>query len=81
MQRHSQRRHHRSYLNYLLTYSTDLAASHLTNPYWYLDTGDMQPCQPTVETRTVTTNRGFVTLWNKFSAGKVSSSTVEYIMT
>jgi hypothetical protein len=32
---------YRAYLKKLLTYGTDAASSHLSNSYWYLDTGDM----------------------------------------
>ena len=41
---------YRSYLETILTYGTDAANSRLTNTYWYLETGDMQPCDPMVET-------------------------------
>ena len=37
---------YRVYLESLLTYGTDAASSHLSNTYWYLDTGDMQPSDP-----------------------------------
>jgi len=56
VQRHSQRRaftqasepyHYRCYLETLLTYGSDAAASHLTNSFWYLYGGDMLPCDPT----------------------------------
>jgi len=36
-----------SYLETLLTYGSDAATSHLTNGFWYLDTGDLQPWDPT----------------------------------
>jgi len=35
--------HYRSYLETLMTYGTDAAPTHLSNAYWYLDTGEMQP--------------------------------------
>ena len=38
---------YRAYLETLLTYGSDAAASHLTNTYWYLDNGNMLPCDPT----------------------------------
>ena len=47
------------------------AATHPTNAYWYRDTGDMLPCDPTTGTVTATTNRGFITLWDKVSASKM----------
>jgi len=34
---------YRSYYETLLTYGSDAGASFLTNAYWHLDTGDMQP--------------------------------------
>ena len=67
----SEHYHYRSYLETLLTYCTDAAASQLTNAYCYLDRGDMLPCDPTAEILTVTTKRGFITHWNKHSASKV----------
>jgi hypothetical protein len=39
---------YRSYLKTLLTYGRDVATSHLTNSFWYLDSGDLQACDPTV---------------------------------
>ena len=53
----------------LMTYGTDAATSYLSHAYWYVDTCDMQPCDPTAETLTATTNRGFITR-NKLSASK-----------
>ena len=53
----SEHYHYRSYLETLMTYGTDAAASHLSNAYWYPDTGDMQPSDPTAEILTVTTYR------------------------
>ena len=35
---------YRAYLETLLTYGTDADFSHLTNAYWYLDSGDLLPC-------------------------------------
>jgi len=37
---------YRSYLETVMTYGSDAAATHLSNAYWYLDTGDMQPVDP-----------------------------------
>jgi len=39
---------YRSYLATLLTYGRDAATSHLTNSFWYLDSGDLQVRDPTV---------------------------------
>jgi len=61
---------YRSYLESLLTYGTDAAAKYLTNAYWYRDTGDMLPSDPTSATITAMTNRGFNTRWDKLSGSK-----------
>ena len=66
----SEHYNYRSYHETLLTYGTDAAASHLSKAYWYRDKGDMQPCDPTAETLTSATNRGFITRWNKLGASK-----------
>jgi hypothetical protein len=34
---------YRSFLETILTYSSDAAATHLTNAFWYIDNGDMLP--------------------------------------
>jgi hypothetical protein len=51
---------YRSFLESILTYSSDAATTHLTNTFWYIDTGDMLPCDPSAEA----SNNGFVTRWN-----------------
>jgi len=61
---------YRSYLETLLTYGTDAAATHLTNAHWYRDTGDMLPSDSTSTTITATTNRGFNTRWERLNASK-----------
>jgi hypothetical protein len=66
----SEHYHYRSYLETLLTYGSDAAVSHLSAAYWYLDTGDMQPCDPSAETTTAMTNQGFIARWSKLSASK-----------
>jgi len=66
----SEHYNYRLYLETLLTYGTDAAATHLTNAYWYRDTGDMLPCDPTSATITAMINRGFITRWDKLSASK-----------
>jgi len=66
----SEHYNYRSYLETLLSYGTDAAATHLTNAYWYRDTGDMLLCDPKTATLAVVTNRGFVTRWVKLSASK-----------
>jgi len=67
----SEHYNYRSYLESLLTYGTDAAATHLTNAYWYRDSGDMLPCDPTSATVTAVTNRGFITRWDKLSGSKL----------
>jgi len=59
--------HYSSYLE-ILIYGTDAAAMFLLNAYWYLDTGDMQPSEPSANILNATTNRGFITGWNRLSA-------------
>jgi len=53
-----------------MTYGTDAAVKHLSNAYWYLDTGDMQPVHPSAENVTTITNRGFILRWNRISASR-----------
>jgi len=66
----SEHYNYRPNLETLLTYGTDAAATHLTNAYWYRNTGDKLPCDPSAATLTATTNRGFITRWDKLSASK-----------
>ena len=66
----SDQSNYRSYLETLLTYGTDAATTHLTNAYWYRDTGDMLPCDPTSATVTALTNRGLITRWDKLRNSK-----------
>jgi len=37
----------RSFIETVLTNGSDAAASHLTYAFWYLDDGDLLPCDPT----------------------------------
>ena len=53
----SEHYHYRSYLETLMTYGMDAATSHLSNAYWYLDTGGMHSSDPTAENLTAMTNR------------------------
>ena len=53
-----------------MTYGIDAAATHLSNAYWFLDTGDTQPNDPLAENLTATTNRRFITRWQRISASK-----------
>ena len=66
----SEHYNYRLYLETLLTYGTNAAATHLTNAYWYRDTGDMLPCDPAAKSVTATTNREFITRWDRLSASK-----------
>jgi hypothetical protein len=58
---------YRSCLETILTYDTDAAASHLTNDFWYLDNGDLLPCDPTAADAK---NKGFITKWNRIKQSK-----------
>jgi hypothetical protein len=44
-----------------LTSSSDAAATLLTNAFWYINIGDMLPCDPSVAEAS---NKNFVTWWN-----------------
>jgi hypothetical protein len=52
---------YRSTLETLLSYGNDAAHSHITNAFWFLDTGDMSPCCPANFPAKIT---GFVRRWN-----------------
>jgi len=58
---------YRAYLMKLLTYGTDAVSSFLSNYYWYLVNGDMQPSFPTAETHTSATNDGYKACWSRLS--------------
>ena len=58
---------YRSYLETLLTYGRDAATSHLTKSFSYLDSGDLQDCDPTEANPTDT---GFVARWNRIKQSK-----------
>ena len=60
---------YRSFLENLALVS-DAESSHLTNCYLYLDTGDMNPCDPMAETHTVSTNDGFIARWSRLSGSR-----------
>ena len=67
-----------TYLETLMTYGSDAAATHPSNAYWYLDTGDIKPVDPSVEAATAMTNKGFILRWNRIST---SSYLADYIVT
>ena len=58
---------YRAYLETLLTYVSDAADSHLTKAFWYLDKGDMLPCDPTAPNAT---NDGFIARWQRINHSK-----------
>jgi len=58
---------YRLYFETLLTYGSDAAATHLTNAFWYLDHGDLLPCE---NTATDAKNKIFITRWNKIKQSK-----------
>jgi hypothetical protein len=60
---------YRSYLETILTYGTDTASSHLTNAFWYLDSGDLLSCDPTAA-YDANTNKGFIARLNKIKQSK-----------
>jgi len=57
----SEHYNYRSYLENFLTYGIEPAATHLTNAYWYRDTGDMLHCEPAAVPVTAKANKGFIT--------------------
>jgi len=60
---------YRSYLENLMIYGSDAANKHLDNTFYYIDSGDMVPCDPTT-TYADTSNKGFFTRWNKIKQSK-----------
>jgi len=58
---------YRSYFEALITYDIDAVATHLTNAFWYLDNGDLLPCDPTAANAK---NIDFITRWTKIKQGK-----------
>jgi len=53
-----------------MTYRSDAATTHLSNAYWYLDTGEMQPVDPSAGNVTPTKNKEFILRWNRISANR-----------
>ena len=61
----------RSYLETILTYGSNAGASRLTNSFWYLDRGDMLPCETSTADKTAAaTNVGFITRWANIKQSK-----------
>jgi hypothetical protein len=54
---------YRAFLETLLSYWSDAAETHLTNAYWYKDTGNLLTCEST-DTSADMTNTGWVRRWN-----------------
>jgi hypothetical protein len=59
-----------SYMENLLLYGSDAAASHLTNSFCYLDKSDMLPCDTTAA-QSATTNSGFIIRSNRFKQNNI----------
>jgi hypothetical protein len=53
----------------LLTYGSDAVQTHLTNAFWYLDNGNMLPCDP-IDEVTATTNCCFTIRWDRIKQSK-----------
>ena len=51
-----------------MNYDLDAAATHLSNAYGYLNTGEMQPVVPSAEIVNAMTNKGYILLWNRIRA-------------
>jgi hypothetical protein len=60
---------YRAYLETILSYGSDAASTHLTNPYFYLDNGNMIGCDPT-EAQDKNTNKGFIDRWDRLKQSK-----------
>jgi len=58
---------YRSFFDTILTYGSDAATSHLTNAFWYLDDGDLLPCDTT---DAVAINKDFITRWDRIKQSK-----------
>jgi len=54
----------------LLNFGSYAATSHLKNTYWYLDTCDMNPCDPMADTHTASKNEVFIARWSRLSASR-----------
>ena len=59
---------YRSFFETVLAYGSDADDSHLTNSYWYLDDGELLPCDPTAADAK---NIFFITRWNRIKQSKV----------
>ena len=61
-----------AYLETILTYRVDAAVSHLTKCFWYLDDGDLLPCDHTFDD---VKKVGIVTRWKRLKQSRRSSCT------
>jgi len=59
-----------SYLETLMNYGPNAAANHLSNAYWYIDIGDMQPVDASAENVTAMSNKRFILRWNMIRASR-----------
>jgi len=57
----------RSYLETILAYGSDGATTLLRNAFWYLDDGDLLPCEPTAPD---SKNKVFIARWNRIKLSK-----------
>ena len=57
----------RSYFETILTYCSDASATYRTIAFWYLDDGDLLPCDPTSADAK---NKISITRWNKIKQSK-----------
>ena len=60
---------HAANLETLLTYGNEAAESHLTNAFWYRETGDLGVCDPTAAV-TSSTNTGFLARCDRLKLSK-----------
>jgi hypothetical protein len=59
---------YQSKIETVLTYVSDAVDSHLTDSYWFRETGDMLTCDPTA---TDAKDTGFIIRWNRCKQSKV----------
>ena len=59
--------YYHSFFETILTYCSDAATSFLTNAFWYLDDGDLLPCDPTAADAK---NKDFITGWDRIKQNK-----------
>jgi hypothetical protein len=62
---------YRAYIETLLTYGTDAAASHITNAYWYAESANLLPCASTAAYARTQSNTGFIDRWDRMKQCEV----------